>query len=746
MKTLFAWILVLHSLTAFGQRYDYIGNKLIPNSKVSYTKPLILFNRDSYTPGDSVFFRMFVLTEDTTYLLKSALYNIDLFNSGDELVLHELILAGPAGTFNQLVLPKNLSHGTYQLYVYSGKSLPTNTAVFPIEIAKNFEKKTDTLKIFTEGGHILNNCLSRVILKSISLRDSKVALYDEFDEVTTAFINSDGWGSLLFVPHAEKNYHILDRNEKKNPLPKVESTGLCLRLFQLNKNLKVVEVNSTISEPLTLMLLDQRKLVYKKNLDFSRGKSQVIFEDSFFPQGYSHLIVVNNRQEVIAQRPVYIKPKLNLKVDLDCPDIAGQRQSVKCKIKVTDTNNTPIQSALAISVFHKTDSSHAPQITDPSLSLSPFKIFDNASDPESITNELIAQSADLFKGKKELYEAVTPVSSVFIKGRLISSSPNLKTDTTILYFFFQKSLDRYQTQIGRDGTFEFSHALFEDDYLYYRIEKNGKELSNAKIVWENPFATKEIDSTDKEKTTIANRINDSYQHYSRVNGDIKNKFGLRTNKQIEEEFGGADIEINPDEYTAFETMEDLFREIVPNLLFRKNSKDSLFRVYLETKFSPHPIRFSDGNPLFVVDGWMTNNTSEIMRLNATSIAYIKLIKETGKLYGIGPAARNGVVIIQTKSPDQSFARFGQKLLKVKGIPSGQTHAYVPPKSKRHPSFETNLYWEPAAFTNTDGTYDFSFYSSDMIGEFVVRISGMARNGEFIQNEKSLHIRFGSIDK
>jgi uncharacterized protein YfaS (alpha-2-macroglobulin family) len=62
-------------------------------------------------------------------------------------------------------------------------------------------------------------------------------------------------------------------------------------------------------------------------------------------------------------------------------------------------------------------------------------------------------------------------------------------------------------------------------------------------------------------------------------------------------------------------------------------------------------------------------------------------------------------------------------------------------SKRIPSFQSTLYWNPQVMTDKDGNAIVSFYTPDNTGNFKVQISGMSASGEQVFSEEQFSVGF-----
>ena len=53
---------------------------------------------------------------------------------------------------------------------------------------------------------------------------------------------------------------------------------------------------------------------------------------------------------------------------------------------------------------------------------------------------------------------------------------------------------------------------------------------------------------------------------------------------------------------------------------------------------------------------------------------------------------------------------------------------VPQEEHVRPDYRTTLFWKPDLITDEQGNADFSFYTSDDIGTYLVFVEGITRDG------------------
>jgi hypothetical protein len=211
------------------------------------------------------------------------------------------------------------------------------------------------------------------------------------------------------------------------------------------------------------------------------------------------------------------------------------------------------------------------------------------------------------------------------------------------------------------------------------------------------------------------------------------------NALIEEEIFGADLTINLDDYLLFPTMSETLREIVPMLQHRKHRNRDVVRLFFDDENV-----FADGEPLYIIDGVITDNTTYFLNLKPAEVATIKVIHRASKLRTFGAVGKNGIVLVETKLPNNSLAvPRSEYTFAFQGLnevaPFHQLNPIVKPG--RVPDLRSTLYWRPNEKTPASGEASISFHASDDTGNFRIRVEGFTEDGRPFSGTETFTVSF-----
>lgn len=192
-------------------------------------------------------------------------------------------------------------------------------------------------------------------------------------------------------------------------------------------------------------------------------------------------------------------------------------------------------------------------------------------------------------------------------------------------------------------------------------------------------------------------------------------------------FGTPDRTYNLDEFTRFPTMEDIFREIIPEVVVRaRDGKFSLLMFNSVTGF-----RFQN-SPLVLIDGIPVADANIVMGYDASLIRKITL---KTKRYYYGGLECEGIMSIETYDGTAKGLNVRDGV-KMSYLPAQPTKLYYAPEyfnkknQSRIPDFRTQLYWKTMRVSPGAGS-ELTFFTGDLEGNFVLELSGIDAKGEKI---------------
>jgi len=192
-----------------------------------------------------------------------------------------------------------------------------------------------------------------------------------------------------------------------------------------------------------------------------------------------------------------------------------------------------------------------------------------------------------------------------------------------------------------------------------------------------------------------------------------------------------------DNYTRFTTMEEVLREYVLEVNVLKREKQFHLQTFnapgfallnmqpSEKMFTQDPLVLLDGVPVFDVNKIMEYDPLKVQKLEVVASKYVW-----------GPIVSNGIVSFTTYKGDLPGYSLNPHdvILDYAGLQKQRVfyspqYATEKERQSRLPDFREVLYWSPDINTDAKGKGQFSFYTGDMPGKYLVNIQGISQNGD-----------------
>ncbi len=221
-----------------------------------------------------------------------------------------------------------------------------------------------------------------------------------------------------------------------------------------------------------------------------------------------------------------------------------------------------------------------------------------------------------------------------------------------------------------------------------------------------------------------------------ISTQVQGSFGienlLKFKKQVIADstsfYGEPDKKFFLDDYTRFNTMEEVIREYIAGVTLKKHQQKFHFRLMDE------PLRiFFDDDPMMLLDGVPVFDADRIIAADPLKIKKIEVVT---RKYFQGSLVASGIISLASYTNDlEGFPLDPHSLiLEYDGLQL-QREFYSPEYDKpdqhgnRIPDFRNVLYWNPNIRLREMGTKQISFYTSDRKGKYIGVIQGITTEGK-----------------
>ncbi|MBS1542819.1 MAG: hypothetical protein JST14_04255, partial [Bacteroidetes bacterium] len=610
--------------------------------------PLAILDRQTYTPGDSVFYKVYFLTEDFRKVEGRRVIHLTLVNHlGKACAISDAPVKDGVG-HNQFVLPDTLGEGFYRLtfsHEWMDQYQPDEYYQEEIRVVTGHRinrRVADGIRFFPEGGSFVSGILNRMVVTGPP--DLHGELQDDAgNTLTSVRLNGHGIGSITFTPQPGKKYNLAFKG-RKHDLPEPSADGLTILLNQgTNGTLRVLmsvpHESAVKREELAVVLASRGTIYYTSQVKW--GSNDFIsfqIQGQDMPRGPALLSVVNPQTgRTYLSRWTFIQKPLPTSFEMRTePHEISRRGAVGVTLtQAQDGSKLPEEFLISAS---QDDSDSTFSFGDKMLvAAAGFDAASFALDAgEAPDLWMLTQQGPLPPWEQIVrgsYSRPAPMNTLLHKmGRAVFADTGKPLpDSSRLDVLLMRELVNYELIIVRDGATEFPF-LFDfwgKDEMLYKAEYRGEELRNVSFNWlpnRGPWrpASGHI-VLDEEEPYVSyvgklRRIQESYSFYHQpdtVAGKTENPNAL-----VEDELMGADVTIKIQDYLIFPTMEETIREIIPYLRHRKHKGVSVVRVV----YSDHD-NYTTGDPLYIIDGIITTRTDFFLSLKPSDILTIKIVTD-----------------------------------------------------------------------------------------------------------------------
>ncbi len=407
-----------------------------------------------------------------------------------------------------------------------------DTAKLTIPVILNRAENTD-VQFMPEGGHLVAGIATKVGFKAIG-EDGKSTeisgkIFNNKQQEIAAFKSTHkGMGNFELTPQAGESYTAkvtLPGNVTKTyPLPIVNPTGTIMRINPKGKDSLEVVLTATAdllsaNSSFYLIGLTRGLVCYTSLINFKGITTRKVIAKDMFPSGIAHFTLLNNTNQPLNERVVYIDHNdyLQISVTAHKPNY-GIRDSIALAITVKDKDGKPMRGSFSVAVTDnsqvRADSTNSSIISNLLLTSDlkgnveePGYYFEGIN-PQKITeldNLLLTQGWVGYDWKAIFNPVIQqpkyPAEPVYIVQGKVTNVLNKPVEGSEVLLFSRKPQEVKTMITGKDGQFIFK-GFFPVDTAEFKIQarnKNGNS-NNVGVEIMNEFKPPRF-ATDSIKQT-----------------------------------------------------------------------------------------------------------------------------------------------------------------------------------------------------------------------------------------------------
>lgn len=672
-----------------------------------------------------------------------------------------------------MIIPSSLRTGNYILRCYTNwmKNLDAAfyfekiiTLINPLKKPISISTNTSTnllVDFFPEGGHLVSGLQSTMAVKvsdesGKGMRIKGAIKINGSDTVLRFETNEKGLAKIQFTPLEGVAYEAWIQESggewRVYPLPEIAERGFTMILDNTDPDFINLTVHSNVSAAQSVCYLFihcRQTLIQAFSASINKGVAHFKLPKSGIGEGISHLTVFNENRQPVMERLYFKTPEKLLKLTVNANKASfSSREKVTLNIESQIPVGAYSTASLSASVI-KLDSNHLNDAGNivhyfylqsdlPGFIASPTAYFGKEShemaDMLMLTygwrkfnwNEILSKTTPAF-------EFIPEYSGQIISGRIVDKNrQNVGAGKTAY-----ASIPAYRYQLGISRSNEDGKVLFpfsrNQGTAEMVLQADLKKDSLLQIDWQSSFSKKyslkkipNFFDASQSDTGILEKIKYAQLHHA-YSGDKMNLFVPQDITDTSAFFGLPDKNYFLDNYTRFNSIEEVFREFIPEVEVRKNKNN--FRLLVNNL--PYKSFFRE-EPLILLDGIPFNDVNKVMQFDPLKIKNIGIV---ARRYYMAGLTYPGIISFQTYNGDFNVITLDPQVLLVDYEGLQVKREFYSPQyptdrevQNRLPDMRRLLYWAPNINIGDTGKTSLSFFTGDIPGKYAIVVEGMNDKG------------------
>ncbi|HCL84408.1 MAG TPA: hypothetical protein DIC22_10555 [Chitinophagaceae bacterium] len=733
-------------------------------------------DKSFYISGEICWFKSYYVDASLhrPFSLSKVAY-VELLNQDLKAVLQGKISLQNGTGNGSFFLPLYLPSGSYKIRAYTNWMKNAGPEYFfekNITVLNTQKKERDSLvkkpasydiRFFPEGGTLVDGIPAVVGFKAVDETGKSVRVEGDIvdqDKKTIAHFQSSlfGMGRFALTPSVANQYQayvrIGDNQLTVVNFPAVSPKGYVLHVAADSNNQVNITAFSNMegdNRPLYLLVHTRGLVKYAKSMNLVNGQASLAIQKSVLGEGISCFTLFNAAHQPVCERLFFRMPAtlgMDARTEMEEYPV---RKKITANIHINNKGTDTGSANLGISVY-RIDSLQYDEGPDIRCYLylgsdirgtieHPEYYFNHTGElvETGLDNLMLTQGwrrfkwEDVIQSRQPDYEYIPEWAGHLVSGRITDRISGLPVENQSVFL----AGPGIRSQLAGCISNKKGQVLF--DFLHLQgssilvMQAENRNDSNYRLDISNPFSER-FSGRPFPVFRLNPNLKDEMRFYN-IGTQVQNvylldnmlKFNTPYFKDSTSFYGEPTRKYFLDDYTRFNTMEEVVREYVAGLTVRKRQGHFYFRLLND------PLKiFFDQDPLIVLDGVPIFNADEVMAIDPLRIKKIEIVN---KKYFMGSLVASGIFALYSYNNDMAGIQMNSHalILEYEGLQL-QREFYSPKYdmgqtiSKRIPDFRNVLDWEPNIVVGKSGEAQINFYSSDRKGRYMGVVEGINQSG------------------
>ncbi len=709
-------------------------------------------DRDIYIAGEKLWFSTYInCLQDTSSQCLSHVLFVELYHESEPYTIQQKFKIVNGQVSASLIIPEDFLTGNYYLQVYTNyqkSSLPVDFTRKEILILNPKRKmilpvgKLPARFFFKDGYPVYNKLTQGVVAINSSTRKARYAtlIADKKDTIDNVIWLKNRLGIFHFTPKEGVTYEARikfdDGDSLVLPIDQINSS--CAELVtQMKLSTLAISIDSynlRNNTPCKLLIKDRlMNTLYIKEFPLVSEMGTLKVDNRLLSDGINYIILKDKSNRLICMDVLYPELKKPLPINIKT-DLQQYKPGEKIHLSLDASDNIIGGGAqLTVSVALKGSVTNCDGIVkNDKLSDALAIIRENGIIQDmNMLNKLLSDESNL------PIEHIPDIRDVSLTGMLTNDSdiPVANTDVYLSVLGDEPQLHIYNT--NEDGSFVFSLNNFHGNKKIYTGTNNIKPV---KIKINNDFADKYYPlwnslSFTRDESQLYDKL---YIDYQVTNYYIQTAKLKKPDDYIPQPvFSNPDYTVNPSDFIALSSLEEIFKEIVPNVFAVKNKGNYHFEVKVtdQDRLIQNPLVMLNNIPVF--------NYKQLLDIHPSSVRKIDVINQE---YFLGSHKLNGVINLEAAKSELEEYKFpeGTVFFNYQTLTPGGSFnipevKLISDRDKPLPWFANLIYWN-ADISLGKHPVTRDFISGDNEGDYEIHVKGISSDGTPVCGFASFKIR------
>ena len=753
--TVIALTLIFHGISN-AQENAYV-NSLFEKLNNAYFEDIWCHtDRTVYASGDNIWIKARCTNSNfSKESVKSKVLYLELVDQNYHHVQGQKIELTNGLGDNRMNIPDSLRSGVYYLKAYTNwmkNFSPEFHFSKKIYVFNRFgrgtystnEKTLNAIKVefHVEGDNLIDGFETKVgigIFMGNTGIDKSVKVINENNVVLDTFQTVNGFGSFRIIPEYGKSYYVLINGEQeKYKLPEVKSGGISLKTENQYPEKIVVTVRKKaihdINKQYYLTVHSKTRLLYNHIIKFDNNEAVINLNRDNFPLGILYISLFSDTEDLITERVICNANSDKIPVKLTTEkNKYDNREKVIINLQKEEALTGMNLNSVSLSVTRK----YQDVITDSKSELPDDYMLHLKNSKYSIRklNSVVSANKYIIEDKGiSLTGSVRgksndiPLRNIDVFMSVPDTIPQIQysvTDNTGRFYFLMK--DYYDEQdvivqhINKNDSLENKINIQLDESFYYK--------ENQVI----PESSAQMDIDKNIAGEIIARFNIMKSYTKEGQGYMNQEPAKQRN--VKRFYGDPTLIVNTSDYIDLPNFQEISREILPLVRFRKNKKECTITIINQE------INKTYSHPMLLIDGIPVNDYCTVSAMGSKEIKTIE-VQNTERVYG--DLKLDGVLSVFTYKGNfenteilTGGIRQKYKTYTNKSIFTGKDYRDYDKTGSTEPDLRDLLIWVPEIKINSGETKHLEFYTSDEEGEYIICLEGISDKGEEFSIKKNI---------